>query len=197
MLIHGSAYHRHARRWAVDAETAHDIVQDAYAKVIATPNWREIASPRAYVLMMVRNVAIDRLRQSKLLPFDKNGERVLAVQEDDFPSAQAAIEGRETLVRVLDAIDALPPQQHKVVVMRKFEGRSTHQIAETLRLSVSTVEKHLTQGLRAAMRAAESPVVVDNKSGSERRDATQGRSGGSGGGLARRFGYRNRRSSSL
>lgn len=151
VLIHAAAYHRQARRWAPDAEAARDIVQEAYARVIAAPHWRDLPNPKAYVMVAVRNIAIDRLRHARVVPFDRFPEAAMRGVEDEQPSAFDQVAAREELARVRAAVQALPRQRRRVVELRRFEDCSLREIAVQLKISVSTVEKHLVQGLRTVM----------------------------------------------
>lgn len=185
VLPHASSYFRQARRWATDSEAAQDIVQEAYVRVIGVSDWRAVANPKAYVLLVVRNVAIDRLRRARLTPFDRRGDDALLVMQDDAPDAFAQLAGRQRLRIVRDAIAVLPTQRRKCVEMRKFNDLSTRQIAERLGLSVSTVETHLSKGLKSVMQALDSDLAEGND---QRREQRQGPAGGSDGlgGAARR-----------
>lgn len=45
----------------------------------------------------VRDIAMDRLRQARLAPFDRRGDEALVGIEDDRPDALAAVEARQRL----------------------------------------------------------------------------------------------------
>jgi RNA polymerase sigma-70 factor (ECF subfamily) len=47
------------------------------------------------------------------------------------------------------ALDKLPSRYRIAVVMRKVEGLTTGEIAQRLGIAEKTVEKHLTEGVRA------------------------------------------------
>ncbi|WP_430971617.1 RNA polymerase sigma factor [Sunxiuqinia rutila] len=49
---------------------------------------------------------------------------------------------------ISQVINELPPRQKEIVSLRKLEGYSVKEIAETLSLAVKTVEAHLTAGLK-------------------------------------------------
>jgi RNA polymerase sigma-70 factor (ECF subfamily) len=56
---------------------------------------------------------------------------------------------REELRRLQLALDKLPRRLRAPVVMRKIDGLSRREIAQRLGVSEKTVEKQLTQGVRA------------------------------------------------
>lgn len=177
VLPHARAYRRQARRWA-DEAGAEDIVQDAYARVIAMTGWAEIANPKAYVMLAIRNIAIDRLRQARVIPFDRGIDSALLEVEDEQPDALTSITAKQELERTRAAIEALPPQCRRVVEMRKLENCPPREIADRLGISVSTVEKHLVKGLRVVMATLAAPADIelgsDPASEHERRPSGDG-----------------------
>lgn len=144
--------HRALAERLVGAAEADDLVQDAYARLLSLPNWQEIASPVAFTNQIIRNLAYDRLRRASLVRIENVAALDLAAIADPAPDPYRAASASSELARIVALVDALPPQGRKVVRLRKFEGRSPREIAETLGLSVSTVEKHLAKGLAAITR---------------------------------------------
>lgn len=153
VLPHAAAYHRQAMRWAIDADAAGEIVQEAYTRIIALPHWAGVIAPKAYMMLLVRNIGIDRLRHARVVPFDKGGDAALFDVADDAPDAFDQLAARRELDAVRQAVAGLPPKCRQVVEMRKFEEISPPEIAERLGISVSTVEKHLVKGMRIVMEA--------------------------------------------
>lgn len=153
VLPHAAAYRRQALRWAINAEAADEIVQEAYARVIGLRNWASVVAPRAYMMLAVRNIAIDRLRHARVIPFDRGGDAILADLVDEAPDAFDRVAAQRELDTVRAAIAELPAQCRRVVEMRKLDELSPGEIADRLGISVSTVEKHLVKGMRLVMRA--------------------------------------------
>jgi RNA polymerase sigma-70 factor (ECF subfamily) len=56
---------------------------------------------------------------------------------------------REELRRTQLGLDQLPPRCRQVIWLHKVEGLSTRETAERLGISLDTVEKQITQGMRA------------------------------------------------
>lgn len=133
---------------------ADDLVQEAYARLLTLPDWASIAHPVAFTLQVVRNLARDRLRRAEVVRIDRYAAADLAELRDEAPGPEAALASRREVDHLLALVAALPPRCRDVVRMRKLEGRSPRDIAESLGLSVSTVEKHLARGLALLTRAA-------------------------------------------
>ena len=53
----------------------------------------------------------------------------------------------ETSNRIREAVSQMPTQRRKVFVMSRYQGMSNSQIAQTLQISVKTVERHMTLAL--------------------------------------------------
>jgi RNA polymerase sigma-70 factor (ECF subfamily) len=146
VLQHGGAFRSYARRFTRDAHEADDLVQEAYARVLGSADWRAITAPDRFVYRIIRNLAIERVRRARVVAFQDLA--ALEAVADSEPDASVVVEHRDELKRVMAAMDRLPPQCRKVVLLRRAEGLSPVQIAEKLHISVSTVEKHLAKGLR-------------------------------------------------
>jgi DNA-directed RNA polymerase specialized sigma24 family protein len=57
------------RRFFADEE-AKDIVQQYYAQICATSDFRAVQSPRAFLFVMARNLAVDRVRHDRVVPME-------------------------------------------------------------------------------------------------------------------------------
>lgn len=146
VLPHAAAYRAKAA-YLCGRDNAEDLVQDAYARVLKTPDHRAIVTPRGFVMTIVHNLALERLRRANVVRIDLLASLDMLEVADPAPDAFAIASGRSELQSLLDLIDALPPQCSRVLHMRKVQGIPPAQIAETLSLSVSTVEKHIAKGL--------------------------------------------------
>ena len=146
VLPAGGRYRALAVRLVGERE-AEDLVQEAYAKLLSLGEWRTIEHPPAFTLRIVRNLALYRLRRESLVRI----EQVAAVERievaDGAPGPHAIVSARQELDGLIALIETLPPRCREVIRMRKFEGMSPQAIADSLGLSVSTVEKHITKGV--------------------------------------------------
>lgn len=152
VLPHAAAYRAKAA-YLCCRDNAEDLVHDAYARVLKTPDYRTIVTPRGFVLTIVHKLALERLRRANVVRIDMFASLDTLGVADPAPDAFAVASGRSELQRMLDLIDALPAQCSRVLHMRKIQGMSPGDIADVLCISVSTVEKHIAKGLALITRA--------------------------------------------
>lgn len=134
-----------ARKMVDDADAARDLVQDAFAKVLSNEGWRGIEAPHAYMLRLMKNLAIDRLRRARVARFDQLSHVEHLDVADEAPDAFRVVSGREQMMRLNDALAGLPERCRRVFVMRRIEQRSPGEIAQRLGVSPSTLEKRLAR----------------------------------------------------
>ena len=165
----GELYDQHAGvalalavRIVRDRGVAEDMVHDAYVAV-----WNKVdrydparGSLRTWLLTIVRNRALDRLRRNR--PTDD-----LAVVDDRHdPDLGASNPTWERTVALLDraslqsALETLPADQRQAVEMAYFEGRTYRQVATDLGIPEGTAASRLRLALvklRAVLEAEPSP----------------------------------------
>jgi len=132
-------------------DTAGDIVQETYQRMLAGDLWRQAENPRALLHRIAANLATDYERRRQV--------REQYAQHEDAAAEEAGADcaadpeqinaARERLHRLISAVDRLPPKCRTVFVMRKYDGLSHAEIAERLAISRNMVEKHLRNALAA------------------------------------------------
>lgn len=153
ILPHEPIFLARAHRFTANREDAADLVQDTYVKLYGLDTWRTLDDPRAYTLTMVRNLAIQRLRHARVVDI-RHVARLDALElSDDAPDAQREVIGREQLRRLLKAVDRLPERCRQMIILRRFEERTPMEISRLLGLSLSTLEKRLSRGMRLLVEA--------------------------------------------
>lgn len=112
-----------------DEADAKDAVQELYLKLWTLRDHLElIREPAAYGSLLMKNLCIDRIRKRK------PREALREDQADDSPPDRQ-LELREELKDVLGKMDALPPNQRKLLGMRVLQGLSYDQISQQTGLS--------------------------------------------------------------
>ncbi len=132
----GSAYNL-ARWLAHDDHDAQDIVQEAFVRALQHFGEFRGASPRAWLLQIVRNTAYTWLKKHRALtPFDGD---VATVTE----SAEAIVLRKFDTAQLRDAIEALPIEYREVILLREMEGLSYKEIAAIADIPIGTVMSRL------------------------------------------------------
>jgi RNA polymerase sigma-70 factor, ECF subfamily len=126
-----------------DDHEAEDVTQHVFAKLItAIGKYDDRGVPFfAWLLRIARNVALDHLRANRLIPT----ENVISPEA----SGPDDIDHMQTLRGVLDA---LPPDQRQVVVLRHFAGLTPGEIAERMGRTVGSVHSLHHRGRRSLQR---------------------------------------------
>jgi RNA polymerase sigma-70 factor (sigma-E family) len=128
-----------------DPHRAEDLLQTALTKLyVAWPRLRHEGEVEAYVRRIMVSVNIDESRR----PWRR--ERASAHLPDRAAREGVPVEERSALFA---ALQALPDQQRKVVILRHWLGLSVRETAAELRISEGTVKSHSHRGL-AALEAA-------------------------------------------
>jgi len=131
-----------------DWHRADDLLQTALTKLyVAWPRIRHEGGEEAYVRQIMVRANIDESRR----PWRR--ERPTDVLPDMAAETGTGVEERSAL---FEALQALPEQQRKVVVLRHWLGLSVRETAAELRISEGTVKSHSSRGL-AALEAVLAP----------------------------------------
>ncbi len=144
-----------AYRLCRGTDEACDLVQDVLARMLATQAWPTIVNPKTYMLRMMRNLAIDRLRRAKIIDFCHFVDFDNFDASDDAPDQHRIAEDRQQLDDLTQAISALPHKYRTVFERCRVDGQSPRQIADELGISLSTLEKRLARAAYLVTQALE------------------------------------------
>jgi RNA polymerase sigma factor (sigma-70 family) len=132
-------------RAPVDAE---EVAQDAFVRA-----WRYAASYDArrgsvasWLLGIVRNVAIDRVRVSTRHREVVLGELPTEI-DHDLDSADIVID-RDAVLRIGASLQSLPPEQREAVVAVMVYGLSAREVSDASDVPLGTVKTRIRLGLR-------------------------------------------------
>ncbi|NLR80125.1 RNA polymerase sigma factor [Chitinophaga eiseniae] len=128
-----------------DQDIASDVVQEIFTQLWLTrESLREVESFRSWLFVISRHHAVRML---------KNIDREYKKREEWHQITQAAADGLEAQdeaslkeaydILVKNAVDRLPPQQKKVWMLARLEGKKYAEIAAEMQISRETVKKYL------------------------------------------------------
>jgi len=127
--------------------TAADIAHEVYVRLLAEGAAAGVRNGRAYLFRMASNLATDHIRverrRSEILA-EADG---LLWGEPDVLTPERQAMARAELAHLAAAARELPERTRQVLALSRFEGRTQREIAARLRISSTTVEKHLRRAL--------------------------------------------------
>ena len=128
--------------WAMtgNPHDAEDLVQDAVAQVLARPRWLRHGDDIGYLLRVLRNTHVSRLRRAGArpseVPLDERPERASGTSTAD---PAAALEVGELFAAISD----LPDPAREVIVAVDVVGLSYRDAADALGIKEATVTTRL------------------------------------------------------
>ena len=129
-----------------DADAAEDVLQNVFLKIwLGRERLDESRSIENYLLVSVRNEIFDwlRLKYNQTMIHEETVEK-----EDDSADIEASLAWAETSDKMDRIIRNMPPQRQRVFMMSRYSNMSSKEIADTLNLSIRTVERHIYLALK-------------------------------------------------
>jgi len=151
--LHFEALYRFVYGYVHSAEPAKDLVHDAFLVL-----WRQrtqvdlvSAGAKTYLFTIARYRALDHLRHQRC---EQQWQRRYAdpVMSEGAPALAAdphqEFAASETAAAIRHAVDALPPRQREVLLLRWQRQASYDEIAEILGISPKTVAVHVGRAIQ-------------------------------------------------
>jgi len=136
------------RRYSSNSHDIDDISQETILRALHAEQNREILEPRAFLFGVAKNVARKALQKKSKSLIDFIEDFSEQEYSSNEPTIDQQLDSRNRMLVFWEAVASLPPQCQKVFVLKKVHGYSHKEIARTLEISVSTVEKHVASGLK-------------------------------------------------
>jgi len=142
---------KYLRRFYDNRQDIEDALQESFLKTYEIEKKQHIDTPAAYLFMTVNNFARRDLKKKSRMRTEPIEEIDLSSLYIGMQAVEEGFEARQTLAIFCEAADSLPDQCRKAFLLRKVQGFSQKEIAKTMGISESTVEKHLAKGLMRSM----------------------------------------------
>ena len=126
-----------------DRDTAEDIFQETFIKVIKTLKrgvYNEEGKFLPWVMRIAHNLVIDFFRKNNRIPtFDNNEEYdIFQLISDGNPTAERSMIDEQVVEDLQKLIVELPDDQKDVLTMRLYKDMSFKEIAESTGVSINT-----------------------------------------------------------
>ena len=126
-----------------DKETADDIFQDTFYKVIVTINSDQYKDENKFVHWVMRiahNLIVDHFRRNSKMPLEPNRPESDVLDNIKFPddNAEHVIMKKQTSQNIRRLVKMLPPEQRRVVILRHYGHCDFKDIAARTGVSINT-----------------------------------------------------------
>lgn len=140
-----------------DYQEANDCAQEIFIKVFKSiKKFRFESTFSTWLHRIAINTCKNRLKSSayrwkkKTVPIknpeaSKNGNPIPEIVNGS-PSPVIQLEKKERMIRIQNAIDSLPEEQKRTVVLRDIQGMSYQEIADITGLNLGTVKSRIARG---------------------------------------------------
>lgn len=144
---HYEGMHRFIWGYVQSSAVAEELAQDVFLGLWEKREQIVIQkSVKAYLFRAARNKSIDWLRHKKI-ELNWEEEKKASRQSNQGVDLNKQLHNKQMLVKVKQAIENMPNRRRQVFILSRYEGFTYTEIAETLEISVSTVETHMSRAL--------------------------------------------------
>lgn len=124
-------------------ELAEDIFQDTFIKVINSlkkEGYKEEGKFVQWILRIARNLVMDHFRDSKKMKTVSGGNEynIFDTLNLKVSNIEDKLIKKQIHLDLIRMIDALPPDQKQIVILRHYEELSFKEIAVKLNISINT-----------------------------------------------------------
>jgi RNA polymerase sigma factor (sigma-70 family) len=141
-----------------NTEDAEDLSQETFVKAFnSIDSFREDAQIKTWLIRIAINLCYDHLKWSKrkkrhaiMQPLFNRDDEPIEIPSN-FQHPGIALENKEHAKVLYAALETLPESQHTAFLLYEMQGLNYKEIAETMAVSVSSVEALLFRA-RAALR---------------------------------------------
>jgi RNA polymerase sigma-70 factor (ECF subfamily) len=146
-LEHHHWLHNLLRRMLGNSFDAADLAQDVYLRLLKRGSVPAAEVSRCYLTQIAKGLVIDLYRRRQLEAGHLEGLKQLC--EPLAPSEEARALMLEALAQIDTALHAQPAKARQALLLYKLNGMGHRAIATELKVSVSSVEKYISSGVRA------------------------------------------------
>ena len=125
-------------------QIAQEILQELFVRIWEKRNNINPDLPfKSFLFSIAQNLVYDHFR--KIALNEKFRSHFILSHSEGYEHVEEELFFKQTQQHIMNAIAKLPPQCRRVFVLFKLEGKSYQEICETLQISKSTVNNHITK----------------------------------------------------
>lgn len=138
-------------------EWVDEVMQESWASLHqARARYEALSSFKTYLYQIARNRLIDLMRQHQMVTAADLGRHddagdvfdQLADASQEAQSPEQALDNKQQLAGLHEAIRALPSEQREALVLQQFNGMSLEEIAQLTATPVETIKSRLRYAMR-------------------------------------------------
>jgi RNA polymerase sigma-70 factor (ECF subfamily) len=136
---HAAEIVRALRRRGLSAETAADIAQDAFLRVLSLGpvEGTAIHNPKAYLHQVSRNLSINHIRRERLVSMVELDEAVAEQVADPAPNPETIVYDRQRLRQTEAALAELPERTRHAFALYRLGDHTITEVAQQIGLSTT------------------------------------------------------------
>ena len=148
-LENEAAIKRFLARFSSASQNVEDYAQETFLKSFAAEIRSPIEEPKAFLFKVAKNVVLTDIRKNKRSAngYLEDVDDIAQILDEGQAATEEWLDGRKKLILFTKAVAHLTPQCRKAFLLRRIDGLRYKQIANRMDISVSAVEKHVTNGL--------------------------------------------------
>lgn len=132
--------------------TAADLAQDTFTRILTARERLYVTEARALLTTIARGLLVDHIRRATLEAAYLDA--LAQLPEAQAPSAEARMLVLETLLEIDVMLNGLTPRARRVFLRSQLDGLTYAEIAASESISVSSVQKYMSQAYAACYRVA-------------------------------------------
>ena len=149
---YGIIYQFCYRRLNGDTDTAADITQDVFLKLLENIHAvRRLGKFQNYLLTIAANTCKNYFKKAKPIYADLT---IFDIADDTGGALERVIQN-ENMTEVRKALHTLPDYQKEVIILRFYHDLKIREIAKVTESNIPTVKSRLSQGLQKIKRYLE------------------------------------------
>jgi|GEM_PF-591543 len=128
-------------------EDVEDLVQETFLKAHRVSDWTVVKNPEAFLVRIASNTHKDHLRKQRRNMVDRTEDISEMELESEKPTPEQLVSRMEDIKELERTVDSLTPRVKEAIILIKILNLSYAEASDIMKVSVSTVETHVTKGV--------------------------------------------------